>query len=128
MAGAPVCTVPTQAPTDQPKATIMPAIPNPSPSIAGLMATVVALKRAVETMNQSNNAGNGTGGINGFTLNPGDPSKKTQKQPTWVEINRTKETVRVFNPNDSSQYVDVERINKIVWRDTVTGELFTWTR
>lgn len=120
MAGAPVCTVPTQAPTTQPLPTAMPAIPAPTPSIAGLMASVTALKRAVETLSGQK------GGLSGFTTNPS--SKKSNQDGRWKEVDRVKETVRVFNPNDSSQFVDVLRINKLVFQDTVTGETWIWNR
>jgi hypothetical protein len=38
---------------------------------------------------------------------------------------RVTEQVRVENPNDSTQYVEVERIKKTVMTDTQTGREFT---
>lgn len=39
---------------------------------------------------------------------------------------RTFETVRVFNPSDSSQWVDVQQITGLVFQDPVTGRFLTW--
>jgi len=40
-----------------------------------------------------------------------------EKKVVLREIGRSTTTVRVENPSDSSQYVDVERINRIAFRD-----------
>lgn len=50
--------------------------------------------------------------------------KKTQ----WEEVTRTLKIVRVENPNDSTQFVDVEQINSLTMRDRKTGEVWKWTR
>lgn len=39
---------------------------------------------------------------------------------TWTEVARTTETVRVTNPEDAEQYVDVERITAL-WCQTPDG-------
>lgn len=44
----------------------------------------------------------------------------------WVVRAHKMEVVRVTNPNDENQWVDVERITHIVWQNTVTKELFEW--
>jgi hypothetical protein len=44
----------------------------------------------------------------------------------WVEKERTTQNVRIFNPNDNSQYVDVVRIVKLIMEDVITGELWWW--
>jgi len=44
----------------------------------------------------------------------------------WVERERTVQNVRIFNPNDNSQYVDVVRIVKLIMEDVITGELWWW--
>jgi hypothetical protein len=45
----------------------------------------------------------------------------------YVETNRVTQTVRVYNPNDKEQWVDVERINSLTMQDPVTGGLWQWT-
>jgi hypothetical protein len=47
--------------------------------------------------------------------------------PNWQEISRTVTPVRIFNPNDSSQWVDVERIAQLTFQDQTTNGLFQWT-
>lgn len=57
----------------------------------------------------------------GVNVNPGKPPQPggpgTQQVPTehFKEFSRVVEIVRVTNPDDSTQFVDVERINKITF-------------
>lgn len=44
----------------------------------------------------------------------------------WVERSRQTQIVRITNPNNEDQWVDVERITHIVWQNIVTEELFEW--
>jgi hypothetical protein len=56
---------------------------------------------------------------NGFSVNNSNPKKDPLKPPReriYTEIERTTETVRVRNPTDSNQYVDVARIKSIKFR------------
>jgi len=46
----------------------------------------------------------------------------------WQEVSRVEKRVRVENPNDSDQYVEIDRINQLKMRDTVTGEEWVWNR
>lgn len=39
---------------------------------------------------------------------------------------RTFKTVRVFNPDDRNQWVDVQQITGLVFQDEVTGRFLTW--
>lgn len=50
----------------------------------------------------------------------------TQDQPRWVETSRVTNTVRVFNPNDKEQWVDVERISNLTFQDQATDGYFNW--
>jgi hypothetical protein len=46
-----------------------------------------------------------------------DPTENTEKKTrVYSEVNRVTETVRVTNPSDSAQYVDVQRIKNITFR------------
>ena len=47
--------------------------------------------------------------------------------PNWVEDSRTTQVVRVYNPNDKSQWVDVERINNLTFVDQDTGGVWQWS-
>jgi hypothetical protein len=45
-----------------------------------------------------------------------DPTDTRKRTRIYSEVTRTTETVRVFNPTDSNQYVDVQRILSITFR------------
>ncbi len=45
-----------------------------------------------------------------------------------VEVKRTTETIRVRNPQDSEQYVDIERINTLDMKNKTTGDTWVWKR
>jgi len=44
----------------------------------------------------------------------------------FQEVQRVTEVVRVFNPNDNQQWVDVERINYLKLTDKDTGGQINW--
>ncbi len=46
----------------------------------------------------------------------------------WIELKRVTATVRVSNPQDDSQFVDIEQINQLVMVDRVTGATWVWNR
>lgn len=44
----------------------------------------------------------------------------------WLEKERVTQQVRITNPQDSSQYVDVLRITKLTMQDQITGDLWVF--
>jgi hypothetical protein len=44
----------------------------------------------------------------------------------WLEKERSTQIVRVTNPEDEDQWVDVERITRLVMEDQDTGDLWVW--
>jgi len=44
----------------------------------------------------------------------------------WVERARRVEIVRITNPQNQDNWVDVERIMEITFQNLVTGEIFKW--
>ena len=44
----------------------------------------------------------------------------------YVETKRVTETVRVYNPQDHEQWVDVERINYVQWDNLTPEGQITW--
>lgn len=46
--------------------------------------------------------------------------------PDWQEVDRKTTVVRIFNPNDQQQWVDVERITNLTFQDQSTDALFQW--
>jgi len=49
-------------------------------------------------------------------------------EPTirWLEKWRTTDIVRIENPSDSNQWVEVERITELMMEDQITGDLWYW--
>ena len=45
--------------------------------------------------------------------------------PNFTEVSRNVQTVRVYNPNDKSQWVDVERITHLEMGNPI-GQTWTW--
>jgi hypothetical protein len=52
----------------------------------------------------------------------------TDSEPSvrWLEKERSTQIVRVTNPEDEDQWVDVERITRLVMEDQITGDLWVW--
>jgi len=42
----------------------------------------------------------------------------------WSEVNRTTVTVRITNPDDAEQFVDVERVDEIEFKEPKSGDTF----
>ncbi len=144
-----VCNIAPVIQVNQPVTSSIPAIPTPGPDISSILATLNALKLAVEKLsgqspgpNSWYGAGNALTPASSAGGGPSSGSKAQQQQQQtqnnankpqgakgrWTEISRQTATVRVTNPNDNTQYVDVLRINQLVFQDSVTGEVWTWNR
>lgn len=102
MSNAPVCVVTTPAPPADPKkrAQLQQLPPN------------ATLPQIIRTINN-----------NFHFLN-----QTLFKNGNFVEVSRSTELARVTNPEDTEQYVDVLRINRLVLRDSATGATWTFTR
>lgn len=118
----PVCHIPPKSSvTDQPSPQALPSIPPASPTIASL----------VNTVNQMRNVINYITGRQGPQGPQGKSSNNAKSKPSrWTEAARVVETVRIFQNNDpnSSNWVDVQRINGLTMKDGVTGESWSWDR
>jgi hypothetical protein len=75
------------------------------------------------TMAKANNAR----AVNAAGPNPNNQALGQRKSALY-QIERVTEQVRLTNPNDDTQWVDVVRINKLVMRNENTGELWVWER
>ena len=53
-------------------------------------------------------------------------TEESYRKIRWLEKERVTARVRIFNPEDDSQWVDVIRIMKLVMEDQITGELWVW--
>lgn len=130
MANAPICHVPVPTPIDQPDGIQNPSIPiatDLASALSAINAMRMILMRLANLQPRFDGSGQGPGGHGGRI---GGPSKQNpnKKLGRWNEVNRTTEKVRVFNPQDKEQYVDVQRINSITMQDSITGEQWLWKR
>lgn len=119
---APICRIAPDTTVDQPDPVLLPTIPVPAPNWDAMMATVSALKHTVEQLAGQRPVQNGGSNKSG---NKGNKKNQTNR---FNEINRVTTQVRVYNPNDKSQYVDIDQINQLTLQDKVTGETWGWNR
>lgn len=122
MSKAPVCHVPPEdANIPQPGVKTFPTIPVATDLTSALMA-VNALRRAVQLLtNQIDNRST----TNNFNTKP-DPNQK----PQWNEVERVVEKEKIYQNNDPStgNFVEVERINRLVMQDKNSKQTWTWDR
>lgn len=118
MTDAPVCHIPPKTPSTQPNPVNIPSIPPARPDVQSLMHTVNAMRQVIMILS-------GQQGLRGPQGAPGNNAKS--KPARWSESNRQTEKVKVYNPNDKTQFIEVERINSLTMRDAVTGETWNWT-
>lgn len=128
---APVCEIiPTISDTQPPQARL-PAIPIAT-DLASALAALNAMRAWMLQMMQTQpghnfwGGGHGSGGAGGRGGGK-TPQPKPPKMGRWIQKDITRQKVRVFNPQDHEQYVDVSRVTRLVMRDTVTGEEWVWT-
>lgn len=62
--------------------------------------------------------------------NSGTSGLKDVTKPTWGEVRSARQTkkVRVENPEDPDQFVDIEQIEGLTMKNAKTGETWKWTR
>ena len=121
---APVCHVSVDEVINQPTGTKLPSIPIATDLISAL-AAINAMRQVLMMLTGALQGPPGLRGAQGQGGAAGAAAKKT-KVGRWNEANRTTATERVYNPNDNSQYVDVQRINSLTMTDSVTGETWVW--
>jgi hypothetical protein len=119
-AQAPVCHIPPVTETNQPGPLNIPSIPPAQPTVQSLTATVNAMREVIMYLTGQRGQA-GANGAAGAKSSPAPAGSWTQKQIVT-------EVVRVYNPNDNTQYVDVERVNKLVMGNDATKQLWTFQR
>jgi hypothetical protein len=122
MPECPVCHVSTDQVIDQPPKVLLPSIPEAT-DLNSALAAINAMRQMLLLL-----AGQiGRGGAQGP---PGAAGKSAQKEKVgrWNEVSRSTSKVKVFNPDDKTQFVEVERINKLTMKDSVTNEQWIWNR
>lgn len=122
---APVCNVQgvVQEPNQQVSAF------QPIPKATDLASALAAINAMANNLNNLFKQGAFSGGgVHDLSTNnkkkPAKPAGNYREDPA----RRVSKTVRVFNPQDSSQYVDVKQIVRLTFVDPVTGRTITWSQ
>lgn len=120
----------------QPDVTLLPYIPpvplNLPPDLSGLANMLDAMRQVTNQLSGARPAS--SEGSNPRRKNDGQAdkndstSKKKNTPVRFQETQRVTEQVRIYNPQDHTQYVDILQINKLVMQDQVTGETWEWNR
>ena len=88
-----------------------------------MLAAIQALTLGYNLLSGQQPGRDGAAGSDG---QPGQSDSK--KNGAWKEDDRQVGKIRVTNPDDDSQFVDVEVINRLVMKNQTTGETWVWTR
>jgi len=125
MANAPVCHASTDQVIEQPPPVQFPSVPR-AVDLQSALAAINALTRIVMMLAGQQPAPwmQGPQGVRGAAGKNAPPGKK----PRWAEVNRVMKKVKIENPSDSAQFVEIERIERLVMRDSVTGQTWDWKR
>lgn len=126
MSNAPVCEIQPIINTQQPSPVTLPAIPLATdlPSaLAAINAMAMWIRHAQQRLPPPPPDVQGRGGISGIKTKPSTPV-----QGRWTKVSQQTKVVRVTNPNDPTQFVDVQQIVALTMTDTHTGEKWIWTR
>jgi len=112
--------------TTQPSGPALQAIPDMERSIESLYNTVAALVQNVRHLSGQSPAPPKTPPKPNAPKPQQEKSKK-QANGRFSEVTRATQTVKIENPQDSTQYVMVKQITRLVLQDNVTGETWEWT-
>ena len=126
---APVCNVNVPQPVVQPSPPALPAIPVAT-NLATAIQAINVMRQAINTMNNNippNNQNSQNPTMNGFTTKQNQQQNTPQKSG-FVQVSVVKNTVRITNPDNPDQYVDVEQITGLTMQNSVTGQSWTWSQ
>jgi hypothetical protein len=122
MGSAPVCNIAVKPPPGSPNLPGLQPIPKATDlasalkAIAALTSNFNALQSGLTKPKSSANPSSG-GGFNTQGNN------FVEERPL-----RVTQTVRIYNPQDNTQYVDVQQITGLVFKDSTSGQLLTFER
>lgn len=120
---APVCHIAPEQSIQQPPPLNLPSIPPAGPSIESLVRTVNTMRQTIMILS----------GQQGSQGRPGEPGKNGQNNNAkgqWTENKqaRVTEKVKIYNPSDTSQFVEVDRVNALQFVNKDTGQTWVWNR
>lgn len=117
----PVCHIPPVVPKSITTPNNLPGVPIAQPNLASLTDTVNRLRQLVLILS-------GQQGVDGPQAFGNNIKPDKDKKGTWIEQSRQTETVKVYNPDDRTQFVEIERVNRLVMNNKDTGQRWTWDR
>lgn len=120
MAGAPICYINPPPPTAEPVAPTIPAIPVAT-DLASALSAINLMRQIIQTGGGQIPGGAGAGG---GTI----ARKKNDANFKELKVKRVYATTRVFNPQNSNQYVDVKQITGLTFQDPITKQEIVWTQ
>ena len=120
--GAPVCNVNQTGKPVQVGGPALPAIPKAT----DLASAIKAINAIAQTVNiiVNNGVPSNPGGVNpggGFTSNPAQNANFNE-----IRAQRISQTQRIYNPQDKTQYVDVNQITGLTFLDPQTKQTLIW--
>jgi hypothetical protein len=119
MANPTVCHIPPVVPAQNPSPVNIPSIPVADATVQSLQNTVNVMRQVLQLLL----------GQQGFQGPPGQPGRNAQSATgQFTETKRVTEVVRVFNPDDNTQFVDVERTNQLVMSNKATKQTWVYNR
>lgn len=116
---APVCHIPPVTTTNQPQPVALPSIPPAQANLASLTATVNAMRQVLIFLV-------GQQGAQG----PQGASGKAAPAGSWTQQAVVTGVVRIYQNNDptSQNWIDVERVNKLVMGNNTTKQTWVFNR
>ena len=139
MSQAPSCFVSVNETINQPPGVKLPSIPQAT-NLASALSAINAMTQLLnlltgQTVQQSSRGQPGRAGSQGKQGKPGDPAKPNKntdqqnKTGRWQEVPGSRVTQEIkMTSDDGSVTFTFNQINKVVLEDSVTGELWSWSR
>jgi hypothetical protein len=131
---APVCLIQPVISTDQPPPTLFPAIPQPTDlqsAIQAINALTQIVRSLANIQPRQTVSGSGTGSRSGFKGSSPNPKSPNPQQPGRFEEqapSRLVKDVTIHSSEDPSTTLTFKRIDRLVFKDSKTGELWGWNR
>jgi len=125
---APVCHLPPTSDIPEGAGLNLPAIPAPDGTIEGMMNSLNSLIQGYNGLAGFGPFGGASASASASGGAAGGFKTKDQKGGRFIERSRQTKKVRVTNPDDENQWVDVMVITALTMVDTKTGETWDWTR
>lgn len=118
MSNAPVCNI--DAPTPPGSGITSPLVSVPIANGSNNTYVINAIRQAIQNIyNQNRSQSSGGGGGGGGGKSALGEFKQTSFQT---------KVVRVYNPDDDTQWVDVRQVTSVTWKNSTTGQSITYNQ